>query len=213
MREREASLQEYGEFLLKAQLVKEKAAPYCVRWVRAFLSRPASPDPLEDQVRRFCDDLERQGREDWQVRQAEQALRIYFVNFLRRTDWHRRPTSASAVVDEAGRTTPLGALEQLRLRLRTRHYSYRTECSYADWVRRFLAYLAERQGAPHPRVDSDGVRDYLTHRPCDSTSRPVRRIKPCARSSCSAGRCSATRSTITCPRRSERGQVAICPSS
>jgi len=45
MREREASLQEYGEFLLKAQLVKEKAAPYCVRWVRAFLSRPASPDP------------------------------------------------------------------------------------------------------------------------------------------------------------------------
>ena len=30
-------------------------------------------------------------------------------------------------------------------------------------MRRFLAYLAERQGAPHPRVDSDGVRDYLTH--------------------------------------------------
>lgn len=98
---------------------------------------------------------------DWQVRQAEHALRIYFVNFLQRTDWNRRP--ASAVVDEDGRTNPLAALEQLRMRIRTRHYSYRTECSYADWVRRFLDYLAEREGTPRPRVDSESVRDYLTH--------------------------------------------------
>jgi integron integrase len=161
MREQEPSLQEYGEFLLKARLVKEKAAPYCVRWVRAFLARPASPEPLQDQVRRFCEDLERQGREEWQVRQAEHALRIYFVNFLHRTDWQRRPPAA--VADEAGRVSPLDALEQLRLRLRTRHYSYRTECTYVDWARRFLAYLTERQGAPHPRADSNAVRDYLTH--------------------------------------------------
>ena len=79
-----------------------------------------------DQVRGFCEDLERNGgAEDWQVRQADQALRIYFVNFLKRTDWHRRP--ASTVMDEHGRTSPLAALEQLRLRVRTRHYSYRTE--------------------------------------------------------------------------------------
>ena len=95
------------------------------------------------------------------MRQADQALRIYFVNFLKRTDWHRRP--ASTVVDEHGRTSPLAALEQLRLRVRTRHYSYRTECTYADWVRRFLDYAAQQQGVPHPRVESEVVRDYLTH--------------------------------------------------
>ena len=44
MRELETSLQEFGEFVLKAQLVKEKAAPYCVRWVRRFLTRPASDE-------------------------------------------------------------------------------------------------------------------------------------------------------------------------
>ena len=87
MRELETSLQQFGDFILKAQLVKEKAAPYCVRWVRRFLMRPASDEPLADQVRRFCEELERDGAcEDWQVRQAEQALRIYFVNFLQRTD-------------------------------------------------------------------------------------------------------------------------------
>jgi len=60
MRELEASLQQFGEFILKAQLVKEKAAPYCVRWVRRFLARPASDEPLVDQVRRFCESLERE---------------------------------------------------------------------------------------------------------------------------------------------------------
>ena len=138
------------------------AAPYFVRWVRRFLSRPASDEPLADQVRGFCEELERNGgSEDWQVRQADQALRIYFVNFLKRTEWHRRP--ASTVVDEQGSTSPLAALEQLRTRLRTRHYSYRTECTYVDWVRRFLDYAAEQQGVPQPRVASEVVRDYLAH--------------------------------------------------
>jgi hypothetical protein len=87
MRELEAALQQFGEFLLKARLVKESAAPYCVRWVRRFLTRPASDAPLADLVRLFCETLERDGgSQDWQVRQAEQALRIYFVNFLQRTD-------------------------------------------------------------------------------------------------------------------------------
>ena len=97
MRELDASLQQFGEFLLKARLVKEKAAPYCVRWVRRFLTRPASDEPVADQVRRFCEDLEREGRwEEWQVRQAEHALRIYFVNFLKRTDWQRTPAARRA---------------------------------------------------------------------------------------------------------------------
>jgi len=99
MRDLEASLQQFGEFLLTARLVREQAAPYCVRWVRGFLTRPTSNEPLADQVRRFCEELEGAGSyQDWQVRQAEQALRIYFVNFLHRTDWHRG--SATSVVDE-----------------------------------------------------------------------------------------------------------------
>lgn len=36
-----------------------------------------------NQVTRFCEELERNGGcQDWQVRQAEQALRLYFINFL-----------------------------------------------------------------------------------------------------------------------------------
>ena len=57
----------------------------------------------------------------------------------------------------------MAALEQLRTRLRTRHYSYRTEYTYADWVRRFLDYAAQQQGVLHPQVESQVVRDYLAH--------------------------------------------------
>lgn len=105
MRELEATLQQFGEFLLKGRLVKEKAAPHCVRWVRRFLTRPAATGPLCEQVRHFCDSLEREGFQDWQVRQAEQALRIYWLHFHRTTDWVRRPASAG----EAGRVEPLAA--------------------------------------------------------------------------------------------------------
>jgi integron integrase len=161
VREQDTLLQQFAEFMLKAQLVTPRAAPYCVRWVRRFLAREAAHEPLADQVRGFAEALERDGCPDWQVRQAEHALRIYFVNFLKRTDWHT-PTP-SAVVDGLGHTDPLAAIALLRTRLRTRHYSYRTECSYADWARRFFAYLSERQAAPCPRVDSAMVRDFLTH--------------------------------------------------
>ena len=210
MRELEASLQQFGEFVLKAQLVREKAAPYCVRWVRRFLTRPASDEPLADQVRRFCEELERHGgSEEWQVRQAEQALRIYFVNFLQRTDWHRRP--ASTVVDEHGRTNPLTALEQLRLRIRTRHYSYRTECSYADWVRRFFAYVAERQGVPHPHVESTAVQDYLTHLAVRQRVSVSTQNQAFARSCSCAERCSGY-TRRACRSRRGRNAGAICRS-
>ena len=71
---------------------------------------------LESWRQQFAD-LERAGRQDWQVQQAEQALRISFVNVLNRTDWHRQP--ASPVVDTDGRVDPLAALQQLRARIRT----------------------------------------------------------------------------------------------
>lgn len=53
MRELEPSLQQFGEFLLKAHLVRPSAAPFVVRWVRRFMSRPATDEPVADQVSRF----------------------------------------------------------------------------------------------------------------------------------------------------------------
>ena len=51
-------------------------------------------------------------------------------------------------------------LEQLRNAIRVRHYRYRTEQSYVDWVRRFVLFHGKR----HPReMGAEEVSAYLTH--------------------------------------------------
>lgn len=73
----EVQLQRFADYVLARRLVRDQAARYIVSWVRRFLQLPADDRPLADRVRSFCEGLERSGRvQDWQVRQAEQALRI-----------------------------------------------------------------------------------------------------------------------------------------
>jgi integron integrase len=51
-------------------------------------------------------------------------------------------------------------LDQLRDRIRLKHYSIRTEEAYADWVRRFILYHGKR----HPKEMGRGeVEAFLTH--------------------------------------------------
>jgi integron integrase len=117
---------------------------------------------LAERMDRFCANLEQSGRwKDWQIAQAERAVRVYFVNYLKQTDWNKRPESK--VWDTEGRVDGLAALAELRARLRTKHYSYRTEQTYMDWSRRFLDYATECQKAPRPTVAPETVRDYLAY--------------------------------------------------
>lgn len=162
MIERETELQKYGEFLLRANLVSERFAPHFVRWVRWFLEQGGSEDSLAERLDQFRAELERSGRwEDWQITQAERAIRVYFVNYLKQTDWNKRPESK--VWDAEGRVDGLAALQELRARLRTKHYSYRTELTYVDWARRFLEYAMRCQRLPRPDIAPETVRDYLAH--------------------------------------------------
>ncbi|HUF31250.1 MAG TPA: integron integrase [Gemmatimonadaceae bacterium] len=54
----------------------------------------------------------------------------------------------------------LRLLERLRNRLRTRHYSHRTETAYCDWARRFILYHDRR----HPTTMGEPeIAEFLTH--------------------------------------------------
>lgn len=58
----------------------------------------------------------------------------------------------------AGRSPKL--LDQVRDRLRVKHYSIRTEHTYIDWIKRFIWFHDKR----HPREMGAGeVEAYLTH--------------------------------------------------
>ena len=66
------------------------------------------------------------------------------------------PEPAPALVSSAGPRL----LDQLRGRIRVKHYSIRTEQAYVDWVRRFILF----HGKSHPRVlGAAEVEAFLTH--------------------------------------------------
>lgn len=51
-------------------------------------------------------------------------------------------------------------LEQVRSKLRTKHYSYRTEQQYVGWIRRFILHYDKR----HPKeISGTEVERFLTH--------------------------------------------------
>lgn len=57
-------------------------------------------------------------------------------------------------------------LEQVRRRLRLRHYSIRTERACVDWIKRFILYHRKRHPA---EMGTDEVRQFLSHLAADKT--------------------------------------------
>ena len=141
LREREMGLEEFGEFLLKRRIVPEKNAKFYVGWVRKFLGE--APDPRltpAERIEAFVERLRQDGgREDWQVEQAERAVKTYFHSFQNGPETDARPL-ARVERDAAGRVDAREVLEAARDLLRTKHYSYRTEQTYLGWIGQFLEY-------------------------------------------------------------------------
>jgi len=142
--------------------VRPDRSPYYVNWAKDFANF-LPEKPLKDRSRKdieaFLADLgKRRGIADWQVRQAEHALRILHEMFLPRYAPERHTPVApagkhpgqEAIARTEGfrdRVVPgeverqfCELLEAIKTEVRTRHYSYRTETSYIDWVRRFIAF-------------------------------------------------------------------------
>ncbi|MFZ2884382.1 phage integrase N-terminal SAM-like domain-containing protein, partial [Nitrosomonas europaea] len=56
--------------------------------------------------------------------------------------------------------TPLKLLDQVRDRIRTKHYSLRTETQYTQWIKRFILFHGKR----HPQaMGAAEIEAFLTH--------------------------------------------------
>jgi len=158
-------------------------SPFYVKWAKDFANfLPEKPlkDRSRNDIEAFLADLgKRRGIADWQVRQAEHALRILYEIFLP----HYAPEKQAAVapagknpVQEAiaktdrfrDRVIPgeverrfSELIEAVKTEIRTRHYSYRTETSYLDWIRRFIAF--HDYADPRGLDASASVKTYLDY--------------------------------------------------
>ena len=132
--------------------------PFYVNWAKSFanfLPGKALKERTGKDIETFLADLrKRQGIADWQVRQAEHALKILYEIFLPRYAPEKyapavRPGKHPPQETDEFRDQVIpgeverrfsALIEAVKTEIRSRHYSYRTETSYLDWVRRFIAF-------------------------------------------------------------------------
>jgi integron integrase len=142
--------------------VRPDRSPFYVNWAKDFANfMPGKPlrDRSGEDIESFLSDLgKRKSIADWQVRQAEHALKILYEIFLPHYAPEKHtplvpprkhpPQEAITKMDkffdqvipgEVERKFP-ELVESVKTEVRSRHYSYRTETTYLDWVRRFIAF-------------------------------------------------------------------------
>ncbi len=153
-------LPEFQKFLLEKKLAPEKNISFLAYWVSRFLTfgrkRDVATDAYnESAVLEFLDFLRADAKiHDWQPRQADDALKLYYFHYLDKT----RPYTTTAAT--AGDVPAV--LKELQRLIRLRHYAYSTERTYMQWVERFLSYSLQG-GKVAADLTSKDFKDFLSH--------------------------------------------------
>ena len=144
----------FEQFLVGKGAVPEKQIPYYVKWVTncyAICKCPADKILAADQKKQFLEMLEN-SREDWQVKQAEQALRLYTF-FISRYGQRPEPTN-----DEGKLWNQI--IENMIKVMRLKHLSLNTEKTYTGWSRQFQGFV---NGKAPTDLSTDDIRSFLSY--------------------------------------------------
>jgi integron integrase len=161
-RPQKAVLPEFQQFLLARKLVPEKYISFYAHWANRYLNfidniEHDSTTNKDLLAQTFIEDLRKKDSiADWQIRQAESAVKLYRTHYLPSTD----QTVAMQKPLYSGDAEVLKAVEQA---IRVKHYSYRTEQTYLDWIKRFQFYLSQTAKVALADIKPEHVRDYLSH--------------------------------------------------
>jgi len=82
--DRELQFSEYADYLVRTSLADERRVRYYVHWVRRFFNASADwpAESWQAALQRYVNALNDDQRvADWQVEQAERAVRLHFHNF------------------------------------------------------------------------------------------------------------------------------------
>lgn len=164
----EIQLSNFGHFLLRQRFVKEGHERYLVFWVRKFLARRIETPilPLENRISGYLEELQACGAyKDWQITQAERAVRLFYVNFTKENHSSNSVVTSIKLLPD-GTFPGDEALSITRTVLQMKHYSYSTERTYLDWVKRFFSYLEEtgrKSAAGGYTITCDQVKDFLAY--------------------------------------------------
>ena len=118
-------LKTFEQYLRRKSVIKEKYIPYYLKWISdgyRFFELSASQALDNDQREQFLKHLSK-SHEDWQVNQADHALRLYgyFLSLAQ-----KKSLKDTSDATEEWRLLEAKTMDALRLR----HRSYSTEKTY-----------------------------------------------------------------------------------
>lgn len=155
-------LPEFQAFLLDKKLVPENHVFFHALWVSKFLSfankKQIPPDQYqENAVIEFIEDLKSNpGMSDWQIRQAGDAIRLYYFHYRGFKPDHLLKAKSADFATEL--------LQEAKRLIRLKHYSYSTERTYLQWIKRFLDYARQygKKGNA-ASMDANDCKNFLSH--------------------------------------------------
>jgi integron integrase len=155
------TLPEFQKFLLERKLAPEKNIPFLAYWVSRFLgfARKLERTAIEYNeitVQEFIEALRSDKRTlDWQPRQAEDAIRLYYFNYLGKTSGQTEGVAGIVDIDSA--------LRETKRLIRLKHYSYSTERTYLQWIERFFSYALTSKNKKIGDLSSADFKNFLSH--------------------------------------------------
>ncbi|WP_205623718.1 integron integrase [Desulfogranum japonicum] len=158
----------FADFLLGGDLVGQGKEKYHVMWVRKFFKVRVQwlNHPWPDQLQYFLKVLEADPKvEQWQIDQAEQSVRLYFVNFLGHQEKIDDCEPLIRIDPENGFMVS-GAIAAFQESLRLKNYAYKTEQSYLNWCKRLLRFTCEAQNVPSNgpvHLHEQHIKDFLAY--------------------------------------------------
>jgi integron integrase len=142
---------------------------------RKYLEERSLGQGSKEEVLGLLRRLAGEGKRNWQIRQAAEAMRIYSQR-VEGAPWARpwtieipeeRDVEISSATMFGGRTDSgevharfVEFLEEVRRALRRLHYAARTEGTYLDWLRRFLVFTRPRN---REEVSAEQVQEFLSY--------------------------------------------------
>ncbi len=161
-------IEKFGQYLLGSQLVPPGKERYFVYWIRLFFQKRQQWKNYawQEQLNLYLTALESNPKlEKWQVNQAEQAVRLYFTNFLSDQEGPRQPRPLVEITEKK-QFIPSQALKAFQEALRLKNYAYRTEKVYLDWCARLLRVTGKQQSTSWTQdtplmLNERDVRDFL----------------------------------------------------
>ncbi|MEW6078855.1 MAG: integron integrase [Thermodesulfobacteriota bacterium] len=147
-------MEKFTTYLISKSIIPEAQVRYYVGWVKAFfrsLGRDPAQKVTSEEIDRYLRGLAKI-HEEWQVKQAEQAIRIYRF-------FQNRIQSPSVPDGNSNQQWKI-ATEEMRNMIRLKQLSLNTEKTYFSWLRQFYRFL---NGASPYALDDTHITNFLTH--------------------------------------------------